>query len=237
MPADPASPAGSLGVDLTARQLDQLSAYADRLATSAHNLTSARDRDQIDTRHIDESLAFGHLLAARGLLPDAANVLDLGAGGGLPGIPLRIVWPGIRLTLLESVGKKCRFLEDVARELGLGGVTVLEGRAEAYGHDPSHRERYDLVVARAVAPLPVLIEYAVPFLRAGGQLAAVKGSAAAREIEASGNALSELHARLIEVPTFQPPSGRPQTVVLIEKLAPTSERYPRRPGLPSKRPL
>jgi 16S rRNA (guanine527-N7)-methyltransferase len=237
MPADPASPAGSLGVDLTARQLDQLSAYADRLATSAHNLTSARDRDQIDTRHIDESLAFGRLLAARGLLPDAANVLDLGAGGGLPGIPLRIVWPGIRLTLLESVGKKCRFLEEVARQLGLGGVTVLEGRAETYGHDPAHRERYDLVVARAVAPLTVLIEYAVPFLRAGGQLAATKGSAAGREIEASGNALSELHARLADAPTFQPPTGRPQTIVLIEKLAPTPERYPRRPGLPSKRPL
>jgi 16S rRNA (guanine527-N7)-methyltransferase len=237
MPADPASPAGSLGVDLTARQLDQLSAYADRLATSAHNLTSARDRDQIDTRHIDESLAFGHLLAARGLLPDAANVLDLGAGGGLPGIPLRIAWPGIRLTLLESVGKKCRFLEQTTTALSLDHVTVVEGRAEDFGRDSTHRETYDLALARAVAPLPVLLEYALPALRVGGWLAAPKGSAATSELAAAANALDALGGRLDAAAPFRPPDGLPQTVIVIEKVAPAPARYPRRAGIPSKRPL
>jgi len=228
---------GDPGLSLTQRQRDQLAAFADALATSAHNLTSARDRVQVDTRHVAESLALGRLLDAHGLLPDATRVLDLGAGGGLPGIPLRIVWPGIQLTLLDSVGKKCRFIEATARDLALESVTVLEGRAETYGQDPAHRERYDLVVARAVAPLPVLIEYALPFLRTGGYLAALKGRSAIAEIDAAANALAQLHAGLQDAPTFQSPQGQPQTVVLIEKLAPTPSRYPRRPGIPTKRPL
>ncbi|HEU0072950.1 MAG TPA: 16S rRNA (guanine(527)-N(7))-methyltransferase RsmG [Dehalococcoidia bacterium] len=237
MPADLAGLCTGLGLDLSPAQLGQLEAYAERLATSAHNLTSARDRDQVETRHVAESLALGRLLDAHGLLADGSRVIDIGAGGGLPGIPLRIAWPGIVLTLLESVGKKCRFLEGLARDLALDSVTILEGRAETYGHDAAHREQYDLVVARAVAPLPVLIEYALPFLRPGGRLAAVKGSTALTEIDASVAALSELNARLYDVPVFQPPHGQPQTAVLIEKLSPTPARYPRRPGIPSKRPL
>jgi 16S rRNA (guanine527-N7)-methyltransferase len=222
---------------LSRGQVDQLAAYSEALATSAHNLTSARDRDQVDTRHVAESLAVGRLLDGQGLLPKGARILDLGAGGGLPGIPLRIAWPGIVLTLLESVGKKCRFLEDVARQLGLDNVAVLEGRAETFGHDPAHRERYDLVVARAVAPLPVLVEYALPFLRVGGQLAAIKGRSALREIDDSVHAMTELYAHLQDAPVFHAPNGLPQTVALIEKLGPTPERYPRRTGIPSKRPL
>jgi 16S rRNA (guanine527-N7)-methyltransferase len=222
---------------LSRGQVDQLAAYSEALATSAHNLTSARDRDQVDTRHVAESLAVGRLLDGQALLPKGARILDLGAGGGLPGIPLRIAWPGIVLTLLESVGKKCRFLEDVARQLGLDNVAVLEGRAETFGHDPAHRERYDLVVARAVAPLPVLVEYALPFLRVGGQLAAIKGRSALREIDDSVHAMTELNAHLQDAPVFHAPNGLPQTVALIEKLGPTPERYPRRTGIPSKRPL
>lgn len=235
MPSDLDFIVADLG--LSPAQTDQLAAYSNALATSAHNLTSARDREQVDTRHVAESLAFGRLLDGHGLLTHGARILDLGAGGGLPGIPLRIAWPAIALTLLESVGKKCRFLEDVARDLDLDNVIVLEGRAETFGHDPEHRERYDLVVARAVAPLPVLIEYAVPFLRVGGHLAAVKGRAALREIDDSAHALSELNARLHDAPVFQAPNGLDQTLALIEKFAPTPERYPRRTGIPSKRPL
>jgi 16S rRNA (guanine527-N7)-methyltransferase len=226
-----------LGLDLTPLQLDRLATYADRLATSATNLVSARDRDQIEQRHLVESLAYGHLLAKHGLLPDGTRLLDLGAGGGLPGIPIKIAWPAIQLTLLESVGKKCRFLERMAQELSLEGVIVLEGRAETLGHDPAHREHYDLVVARAVAALPVLVEYSLPFLRLGGRLAAVKGSTALDEIDASQPALRELGGRLADAPAFDPPQGPRQTVVIIEKTQPTPARYPRREGIPTKRPL
>jgi 16S rRNA (guanine527-N7)-methyltransferase len=232
-----ATAAANLGLELSEPQLLDLATYADRLATSATNLVSARDRDQIEQRHIVESLAYGRLLDKQGLLRDGTRVLDLGAGGGLPGIPIKIAWPAVELTLLESVGKKCRFLEQVARDLDLADVTVIEGRAEAFGRDDAHRERYDLVVARAVAPLPVLIEYALPFLRVGGHLAAVKGTTALDEIDAAAGALNALGGRLVDAPAFDPPNGPRQTVVIVRKDQPTPERYPRRDGIPSKRPL
>ena len=232
-----AAAAEDLGLHLTDHQIGRLTTYADRLATSATNLVSARDRDQIEQRHLGESLAYGRLLDKHGLLATGVRLLDLGAGGGLPGIPIKIAWPGIELTLLESVGKKCRFLEQMALELALEGVTVLEGRAETLAHDPAHRERYDVVVARAVAALPVLIEYSLPFLRDGGRLAAVKGSTALDEIDAARAALRELGGRLVDAPAFDPPQGPRQTVVIIEKTRPAPDRYPRREGIPSKRPI
>jgi 16S rRNA (guanine527-N7)-methyltransferase len=237
VPSDLAAAVNDLGLQLAPGQIEQLATYADRLATAAHNLTSTRDRDQVESRHVAESLAYGRLLATHNLLPDGARLLDLGAGGGLPGIPIRIAWPNIRLTLLESVSKKCRFMVDTSRELGLDGIEVLEGRAEDFARDPLHRGIYDLVVARAVAALPVLIEYALPFLRLGGHLAAVKGTSAISEIEASKSALQELGATLHNAPAFQPSQGPSQTVVLITKTAETPDRYPRRVGIPAKRPL
>jgi 16S rRNA (guanine527-N7)-methyltransferase len=232
-----ATAAANLGLELSEPQLLDLATYADRLATSATNLVSARDRDQIEQRHIVESLAYGRLLDKQGLLGDGTRVLDLGAGGGLPGIPIKIAWPAIDLTLLESVGKKCLFLEQIAQELALAPVTVLEGRAETFGRDPAHRARYDLVVARAVAALPVLVEYCLPFLRVGGYVAAVKGLTALDEIDAAQAAIRELGGRFADAPAFDPAHGPRQTVVLIEKTGDTPDRYPRREGIPSKRPI
>lgn len=232
-----ASETSALGLQLSDDQLASLAAFSERLATAEFNLTSARDRSQIEQRHVIESLSCGRVLAEQGLLQEGARVLDLGAGGGLPGIPIRIAWPGIELTLLESVAKKCRFLEDVTRALELERVRVLEGRAETLAHDDAYREQFDLVVARAVAPLPVLVEYGLPFLRLGGHLAAVKGSSALREIDAAEGALRELGGRLHDAPVFTAPRGLPQTVVIIEKTLPAPQRYPRRTGIPSKRPI
>ncbi len=236
---DLASTLHDLALDLDATAIDRLAVYVDLLASAGFNLTSLRDRDPeaLVRRHIAESLAFGQLLNRRGLLDGPVRVLDIGAGAGLPGIPLKIAWPAIHLTLLESVGKKCRFMQDAAAHLGLDNVDVLEGRAEDFARDPTQRETYDLVVARAVAPLPVLLEYALPFLRLGGTLAAPKGSAALTEIDAAQAALSELGAHLEDAPQLRPPGGTPQTVVIVVKDAPTSDRYPRRAGIPSKRPL
>ena len=237
MSADLASVAQGLGLELSRAQLEQLATYAERLRTSAHNLISARDRGQVEARHIAEALALGRFLDEHGLLPDDTRVLDLGSGGGLPGIPILITWPRIALTLLESVGKKCRFLEDIVRDFALGDVAVLEGRAETWGRDPARREQYDLVLARAVAPLPILIEYALPFLGSGGRLAAVKSIAVSEEVDASQTALRELNGRLEGVNGFQASPGHSRAAVLIEKIGPTPQHYPRRPGIPSKRSL
>ena len=236
-----------LGLELTESQVLHLACFRDLLATSANefNLTSLRDPESIERRHIIESLAFGLLLwkhgKRQGLLPGldevATRVLDIGTGAGLPGIPLRIAWPRIHLTLLESAGKKCRFLEQACEALDLSDVEVIEGRAEDLGHDPAHRDAYDLAIARAVAPLPVLLEYALPFLRVGGWLAAPKGSAALREVDSAARALDALGGHLFDAAPFQPPDGLSQTVILVQKLALTPDRYPRRAGIPSKRPL
>ena len=226
---------------LTDDALRRLRIYRDLLAASAaeFNLVSAsvRDLDSIERRHIAESLAFGALLADRGLLTDAAKLLDLGSGAGLPGLPLKIAWPSLHVTLLEATGKKCRFLEQVASELGLQDLGVVEARAEEAAHDEEHRGAYDLVTARAVAALPVLLEYSVPFLRVGGTLAGTKGSAAQSELEASQAALAALGAEVVETPSLHVEGLPVQTVVIVRKTAETPERYPRRTGIPSKRPI
>lgn len=233
--------ARGLNLDLTAEQLARLRAYRDLLAAASRefNLTSQslQSADQIERRHIVESLAYGALLERNHLLDGAPRVVDIGTGAGLPGIPLRIVWPNIDLVLLESVGKKCRFLEDVVEHLNLARVEVVEGRAEDFGREPARRETFDLVFARAVASLPVLLEYSLPLLRVGGHLAATKGSAAINEIDASTKALETLGGRLIDNAPLNPPDGAPLTVVIIEKVAQTPAQYPRRAGIPTKRPL
>jgi 16S rRNA (guanine527-N7)-methyltransferase len=164
-------------------------------------------------------------------------VLDVGSGAGLPGLPLKIARPSLQVTLLEATGKKCRFLEKVASELGLDGIDVIEGRAEELAHAATHRGGYDLVVARAVAALPVLLEYCVPFLRVGGVLAATKGSAAQSELDASTAALAALGAEVRQTAPLEVAGLPAQTVVIVRKVAETPERYPRRTGIPTKRPL
>jgi len=239
VPADFAQTVRALGLVLDAEAVERFGRYRDLIAQAARrfSLTSVRDPAAIERRHLVESLAFGLLLRGRGLLPDGARVIDIGAGAGLPGLPLKLAWPSLRLSLVESNAKKCAFLRDVVRELALTGVELLEGRAEDFGRDATHRKAYDLAVARAVAPLPVLLEYALPLLRVGGHLAATKGSAAAPELAASAAALDALGGRLVDQLALRTPGGLTQAVLIFEKQAPTPERYPRRAGLPTKRPI
>jgi 16S rRNA (guanine527-N7)-methyltransferase len=228
-----------LGLDLDATIVNRFRRYRDLIAEAAgrFSLTTVRESAAIERRHFLESLALGSILAERGLLADGARVIDVGSGAGLPGIPLKLAWPGLRLGLLESNAKRCAFLRDCVRELELEGVEVLEGRAEDFGQDLRHRAAYDLALARAVAPLPVLLEYALPYLRIGGRLAATKGSGAAREIDAAAAALEALGGSIDAALPFAPPGGIRQTLIIVNKDAPTPDRYSRRSGIPSKRPL
>jgi 16S rRNA (guanine527-N7)-methyltransferase len=215
-----------------------LAAFRDLLGANreAAGLTSISDPDEIDRRHIGESLLLLDALEAAGVF--ASPAIDVGAGGGLPGIPIKIVRPDLELTLLEATTKKASFLGFAIDQLGLDGVSVVNARAEDASRDPAHREAYELALARAVAPLPVLVELTLPFLRIGGTLATPKGSRAQEEVRTSEHALSEGGGEVMDVSRLELPwGGDAPTLVIVRKVAPTPSKYPRRPGLPGKRPL
>ncbi len=215
-----------------ARYLQSLLADARRLGLSA-----VTDPDEVQRRHFLEPAALAVLLSRRGLLAPGVRVLDLGSGAGFPGLPLKILFPAVDLTLVEATKKKAGWLERLVTALELEGVRVLDARAEDLGRDPSHRARYDIVTARAVAPLRVLLEMALPLLRVGGLLAAPKGERASQEVAEAGHAAQVLSAA-VEVERLEVPFVAHQPlVVLATKTGETPERYPRRAGILSKRPL
>jgi 16S rRNA (guanine527-N7)-methyltransferase len=226
------------GLTLDGRQLAQFEEYYRLLidANQRANLTRVTAYDHVQRRHFGESLAVAAALYRTGVLQpgQAARTIDVGAGAGFPGLPIKIAHPTLRLTLLDSAAKKTAFLEAIVERLSLVDVAVVTGRAESIAHDPDHREAYDLVLARAVASLPALLELALPFLRLGGFLAAPKGSRVAQEVAAAGTALGACGGRILA--TERLPDS-PLTLVLVEKTAPTPPAYPRRPGLPARRPL
>lgn len=232
--------AEGLGLPLNAQQLQQFEEYYHQLiaANRRVSLTSITDYQEVQRRHFGESLAVGAALYRAGVLKpgEGARVLDLGAGAGFPGLPMRIVHPALRLTILEATRKKTTFLERLLTRLSLEDVAVITGRAEAVARDPAHREGYDLVLARAVAPLAVLVELALPLLGLDGFLAAPKGSRAPQEMAEAGRALALCGGRIVSADPLPSPA-LPLTLVLVEKIALTPAAYPRRPGIPTKRPL
>jgi 16S rRNA (guanine527-N7)-methyltransferase len=225
------------GISLSAGQLAQFARYLDLLSEWSQRMNLVGDADPavVVQRHFLESIAFGAALREREILRPGARVLEVGAGAGFPGLVLKIAWPSIELTLIEATAKKAAFLFAAVEALGLAGTGVLAGRAEELAHDPELRGAFDLVVARAVAPLPALLELTLPFARVGGRVAAPKGSRAAEEIAAASNALRVLGGRLVSMPLRVP--GPAQTLVVVVKQRETPPDYPRRPGVPARSPL
>jgi 16S rRNA (guanine527-N7)-methyltransferase len=229
--------ARAYGVALSDTNLSQFERYLSLLTEhSAHvNLVASAEPEVVVRRHFLESIALGAALRERQMMPEGARTLDLGAGAGLPGVVLKIVWPDLRMTLLDATAKKTAFLATVAEELRLEGADVVTGRAETLAHDQRWRGRFDLVVARAVAPLSVLVELGLPFASVGGYLVSPKGSRAAAEVAAASRAL-ELVGGRAEAWPFDVP-GPKQTLVAVQKLRETPSGYPRREGVPAKSPL
>ena len=219
-------------------QMKSFRAYADELAAARPRLrlTALTDPEAVQRRHFLEPLALLVTLEEMGALGDTA--IDIGSGAGFPGLPIKIVRPALRLTLLEAHAKRAAFLERLVTRLDLEGVVIVNGRAEEVAHDPHHRGMYDLALARAVAPLPVLVELALPFLRLGGTLASPKGSAARREVREAAAALHACGGLVESVrPLAVPYAETPPTLVIVRKVSDTPQRFPRRPGIPAKRPL
>jgi 16S rRNA (guanine527-N7)-methyltransferase len=236
---DFAAAARRSGYELDLEALRRFESYRDAIVEAAErfSLTAVREPQAIELRHFIESLALGRLLADEGLLPEGARVLDIGSGAGLPGLPLKIARPDLQISLLESNAKRCAFLRDTIAALGLYDADVIEGRAETLAHEPSLRAAFDLAVARAVAPLAVLLEYSLPFLRLGGHFAGTKGSAAERELAEAQPALKALGGKARGLVALTVPGLPPQSVVIVEKTEATPSHLPRRTGIPSKRRL
>lgn len=200
------------------------------------NLTAITDWEGVLVRHFLDSLSCLKALPREELR--RARVVDVGTGAGFPGLPLKIVCPEMRLTLLEATGKKVTFLKHIVSVLGLKGVEVIHGRAEQLGRDPTRREQYDWALARAVADMPTLAEYLLPLVRVGGTALAQKGEDAAAEVHGAENAIATLGGRVRQLlPVELRGLAETRYLVVVDKVAATPEKYPRRPGIPKKSPL
>ena len=232
--------ARELGIELTPGQLAQLDQFGAALREGNRrvNLTRITNPADVETRHFLDSLTA--VLALRDRLRDEPELrlVDVGAGGGLPGLPLKIAFPRLRVTLVESVGKKAAFLEEVVRQLGLPDVQVLNQRAEAAARDPGHRDSYDVATARALGRLPVVVELCAPFLAPGGLLVALRRGDLDAEVLAAAPAFKALKLwTRVPIPVGLPGLRDGRGLVVGEKYAATPEDYPRRAGMAAKRPL
>ena len=223
-------------VHLTGRQVMSLTSYEKELMewNQKFNLTAIRDSESIRTKHFLDS--FSCVLAWKASPP--AHLIDVGTGAGFPGIPLKILYPNLRLTLVESVGKKVTFCRHIVSVLGLEHVDVIQARAEDLGQDAAHRERYDWAIARAVAHLNVLSEYLIPLVKVGGAMLAQKGESGPAEAQSAEHAMKVLGGKLKQlIPINLPGVADDRYLILVDKVAATPPKYPRKPGIPTKQPL
>jgi 16S rRNA (guanine527-N7)-methyltransferase len=223
----------SLELSIEAPQLEKLGAFLDHLleTNKKFNLTGVRDRDEAWMRHILDSLSLLPFLG------DARRIVDVGSGGGLPAIPLAIMEPDRAFTALEATGKKARFIAEAAALLELENMEVVNDRAEDAGQDPQLRERFDLAIARAIGPMPVLLELLLPLVSVGGRVLAMKGTRAEQELRGSGDALMALGGGEVGVHESLPEIEPDAVVVEVIKDHATPNEFPRRPGVPKKEPL
>jgi len=223
-------------VHMTGGQVMSLITYEKELLewNKKINLTAIRDVESIRTKHFLDS--FSCVLAWKANPP--LHLIDVGTGAGFPGIPLKILYPNMKLTLVESVGKKTKFCQHIVDELGLENVDIIHMRAEDLAQNSNHREKYDWAIARAVAKLNVLSEYLIPLVERGGHMLAQKGESGPAEAQSAENAMKLLGGKLDGlIPVNLPGVAEDRYLVVAEKIAATPPNYPRKPGIPTKQPL
>jgi 16S rRNA (guanine527-N7)-methyltransferase len=223
-----------LGIGIEAEQSEQFMAYMDMLKewNTKMNLTAIEDEREIIIKHFIDSLTILPYIE-RG----NKSLIDVGTGAGFPGIPLKIMNKSLDITLLDSLEKRTKFLNEAIKALGLKGITAVHGRAEDFGAGSHLRENCDYAAARAVAALPVLLEYCLPFVRTGGIFIAMKGSST-EEVECSYGALKLLGGEIEDVKTLILPfTDIKRNIIIVKKLRQTPTKYPRKAGKPSKNPL
>jgi len=231
--------AKKLGLHLSPRQLEQFQVYYQELIdwNKRINLTAITGYEEVQIKHFLDSLTV--TLARQQPITSAdLRLIDVGTGAGIPGIPLKIVFPNVKLVLLEAIAKKADFLHHIKNKLELDNVEIVVGRAEEVSHLSQHRERFNMVLSRAVAPLPTLVELTLPFCAVGGSFIAQKKGDIDPEISGATRAINILGGNLQEVKRIDLEEFTDERwLVIIDKVSPTPEKYPRRPGMPAKRPI
>ncbi len=225
-----------LDISLSEKQLQQFLSYYEMLIekNKVMNLTAITEKEEVIDKHFIDSISFNKAMD----VTKSLKILDLGTGAGFPGIPLKIAYPNLEITLLDSLNKRIKFLDEVIEALGLEGISTIHGRAEDYAKQVSYREQFDICVSRAVANLATLSEYCLPYVKEGGCFISYKSGSVEEELEQSKKAIFELGGKVKEVIAFTlPETDIERTFVVIEKVRKTPKKYPRKAGLPSKEPI
>lgn len=224
------------GIQLTPEQLEQFDIYYRLLVewNEKINLTAITQEDEVYTKHFYDSISAAFYFPMQSI----EMVADIGGGAGFPSIPLKICFPHLQMTIIDSLSKRIHFLEHVAKELKLTGLVPIHHRAEDAGQDPKYRESFEYVTARAVARLNILAEFCLPLVRVGGHFVAMKGSEISLELNEAKQAIKLLGGKTKKVETFAlPDDAGERNIIIIDKLAPTPKAYPRKAGTPAKKPL
>lgn len=223
-----------LNIELTDLQLEQFYRYMNILIewNKFMNLTAITKPEEVITKHFVDSLTVLDKIDKK------ANIIDVGTGAGFPGIPIKIAFPDTNVVLIDSLNKRIKFLNEVIEKLDLKSIEAIHGRAEELGRNKQHREKYDIAIARAVAPLNILLEYLMPFVKVNGKCLCMKGSSTEEEIKEGKNAVKILGGELIETEEFYiPNTDMKRKIIQVNKKKETDNRYPRKAGTPTKEPL
>ena len=228
-----------LGIDLSNDQIEQFIKFYEMLVekNKVMNLTAITEFEEVIVKHFIDSLALVKVID-KDKLSDDISIIDIGTGAGFPGIPLKIAFPEIKITLLDSLNKRINFLKEVSDELGLGNIDFIHGRSEDFGKNPQYREKFDMCVSRAVANLATLSEFCVPFVKVGGSVVSYKAGDCGEEVSVSKKAVDKMGGKISkQLEYVVPTSDLNRVLLLIEKEKATPKSFPRKAGTPAKEPI
>lgn len=228
-----------LSIELSEKQIDQFIKYYEMLVekNKVMNLTAITEFNEVIVKHFIDSLALVKVVD-KDDLSNGISIIDIGTGAGFPGIPLKIAFPNINITLLDSLNKRINFLKEVSDELGFEGIDFIHGRSEDFGRNPQFREKFDICVSRAVANLATLSEFCVPFVKVGGSFISYKAGDCGEEVKESMKAVEKMGGKIINQLEYMVPTSDLNRVLLfIEKEKATPKSFPRKAGTPAKEPI